>query len=101
MTLFSVLTFSEQGVYDIVNNLGSLAARFLFRPVEESAYFYFSQMVARDTAVQEQNQVLLNLLDNCYPQLSSSHIFICCSVTKPVSIHCIHCGIYELYLVTA
>lgn len=57
MTLFSVLTFSEQGVYDIVNNLGSLAARFLFRPIEESAYFYFSQMVARDTTIQEQNQV--------------------------------------------
>lgn len=56
MTLFSVLTFSEQGVYDIVNNLGSLAARFLFRPVEDSAYFYFSQMVARDTTIQEQNQ---------------------------------------------
>ncbi|XP_023711319.1 protein RFT1 homolog isoform X2 [Cryptotermes secundus] len=56
MTLFSVLTFSEQGVYDIVNNLGSLAARFLFRPVEESSYFYFSQMVARDTTIQEQNQ---------------------------------------------
>ncbi|XP_021922938.1 protein RFT1 homolog isoform X2 [Zootermopsis nevadensis] len=56
MTLFSVLTFSEQGVYDIVNNLGSLAARFLFRPIEESAYFYFSQMVARDTTIQEQNQ---------------------------------------------
>lgn len=56
MTLFSVLTFSEQGVYDIVNNLGYLAARFLFRPVEESAYFYFSQMVGRDTPIQEQNQ---------------------------------------------
>jgi len=62
MTLFSVLTFSEQGVYDIVNNLGSLAARFLFRPIEESAYFYFSQMVARDTTIQEQNQVYLFLL---------------------------------------
>ncbi|KAK7863336.1 hypothetical protein R5R35_009691 [Gryllus longicercus] len=56
MTLFSVLTFYEQGVYDIVNNLGSLAARFIFRPIEESSYFYFSQMVARDTAVQAQDQ---------------------------------------------
>ncbi|KAJ9583564.1 hypothetical protein L9F63_022098 [Diploptera punctata] len=56
MTLFSVLSFSEQGVYDVVNNLGSLAARFLFRPIEESAYFYFSQMVGRDTEIQEQNQ---------------------------------------------
>lgn len=56
MTLFSVLTFSEQGVYDVVNNLGSLAARFIFRPIEESSYFYFSQMVGRDTSLQEQNQ---------------------------------------------
>jgi oligosaccharide translocation protein RFT1 len=79
MTLFSVLTFSEQGVYDIVNNLGSLAARFLFRPVEESAYFYFSQMVARDTAIQEQNQVQLYLLSKCYLQspapISFHHMF--------------------------
>ncbi|XP_069693388.1 man(5)GlcNAc(2)-PP-dolichol translocation protein RFT1-like [Periplaneta americana] len=56
MTLFSVLSFSEQGVYDVVNNLGSMAARFLFRPVEESAYFYFSQMIARDMPIKEQNQ---------------------------------------------
>jgi oligosaccharide translocation protein RFT1 len=57
MTLFSVLSFSEQGVYDIVNNLGSLAARFLFRPIEQSAYFYFSQLVHRDQSIEEQNQV--------------------------------------------
>lgn len=57
MTLFTVLTFYEQGVYDVVNNLGSLAARFLFRPIEESAYFYFSQIVSRDKAIAEQNQV--------------------------------------------
>lgn len=56
MTLFSVLTFYEQGVYDIVNNLGSLAARFIFRPIEESSYFYFSQMVARDSSIKVQNQ---------------------------------------------
>ncbi|XP_069690286.1 man(5)GlcNAc(2)-PP-dolichol translocation protein RFT1-like [Periplaneta americana] len=56
MTLFSVLSFSEQGVYDVVNNLGSIAARFLFRPVEDSAYFYFSQMVTRDIPIKEQNQ---------------------------------------------
>ncbi|BES98557.1 Rft protein [Nesidiocoris tenuis] len=56
MTLFTVLTFYEQGVYDVVNNLGSLAARFLFRPIEESAYFYFSQIIARDKDIAEQNQ---------------------------------------------
>ncbi|KAL1117181.1 hypothetical protein AAG570_004508 [Ranatra chinensis] len=57
MTLFSVLTFAEQGVYDVVNNLGSLAARFLFRPIEESGYFYFSQLVHRDLPIKKQNEV--------------------------------------------
>lgn len=57
MTLFSVLSFYEQGVFDVVNNLGSLAARFLFRPIEESAYFYFSQLVHRDIPIKEQNIV--------------------------------------------
>ncbi|XP_014239575.1 protein RFT1 homolog isoform X3 [Cimex lectularius] len=57
MTLFAVLTFYEQGIYDVVNNLGSLAARFLFRPIEESAYFYFSQLVYRDKQINEQNSI--------------------------------------------
>lgn len=57
MTLFSVLTFHEQGMYDVVNNIGSLAARFLFRPVEESSYFYFSQLIHRDKPIKEQNMV--------------------------------------------
>ncbi|KAG5899779.1 hypothetical protein JTB14_006114 [Gonioctena quinquepunctata] len=56
MTISPVLTFSQQSMYDIVNNLGSLAARFIFRPIEESAYFYFTQMVKRDEPVAKQNQ---------------------------------------------
>lgn len=56
MTLFSLLSFYEQGVYDIVNNLGSLAARFIFRPIEESAYFYFTQTVRRDLPILQQDQ---------------------------------------------
>ncbi|XP_026286536.1 protein RFT1 homolog [Frankliniella occidentalis] len=56
MTLFSVLSFGEQGIYDVVNNLGSMAARFLFRPIEESAYFYFSQMIRRDVPIAKQDQ---------------------------------------------
>ncbi|XP_046667245.1 protein RFT1 homolog [Homalodisca vitripennis] len=55
MTLFSVLSFYEQGVFDVVNNLGSLAARFLFRPIEDSAYFYFSQLVIRDKPIDDQD----------------------------------------------
>jgi oligosaccharide translocation protein RFT1 len=47
MTFFDILAFDEQGVYDLVANLGSLAARFVFLPVEESAYFYFAQTLER------------------------------------------------------
>jgi len=33
MTFFDLLTFKEQGMYDLVSNLGSLAARFVFLPI--------------------------------------------------------------------
>jgi oligosaccharide translocation protein RFT1 len=56
MTLFNTLQFDQQGVYDVVNNLGSLAARFLFKPVETSAYFYFSQLVQREVSIKKQIQ---------------------------------------------
>ncbi|KAF0289201.1 Protein RFT1 [Amphibalanus amphitrite] len=51
MTAFHLLDFSEQGLYDVVANLGSLAARFLFQPVEENAYVYFSRTVERGKPV--------------------------------------------------
>jgi len=54
MTIFSVLTFAEQGLYDVVNNLGSMAARFLFMPIEESSYFYFAQMTNRQLPIEQQ-----------------------------------------------
>ncbi|KAF5289728.1 hypothetical protein FQA39_LY03645 [Lamprigera yunnana] len=56
MTLSPVLTFSQQSMYDIVNNLGSLAARFIFRPIEDSSYFYFTQMLKRGGDIVEQDQ---------------------------------------------
>lgn len=56
MTLLNVLTFAEQGIFDVVNNLGSLTARFVFRPIEESAYFYFSQLVHRGENIVKQDQ---------------------------------------------
>lgn len=54
MTFFNTLKFDQQGVYDIVNNLGSLAARFLFKPIETAAYFYFSQLVQREVPIKTQ-----------------------------------------------
>ncbi len=54
MTVFAVLSFAEQGVYDVVNNLGSMAARFIFLPIEESSYFYFAQMLNRQVPIEQQ-----------------------------------------------
>ena len=56
MTIFNLLTLSEQGIFDVVSNLGSLAARFIFRPAEESAYFFFSQLWSRGTLIKEQDK---------------------------------------------
>lgn len=56
MSASPVMTFKEQATYDVVNNLGSLAARFIFRPIEDSSYFYFTQMVSRDLPLHKQDQ---------------------------------------------
>lgn len=56
MSVSPVLSFSEQATYDIVNNMGSLAARFIFRPIEDSSYFYFTQTIARDIRLKDQKQ---------------------------------------------
>lgn len=61
MSMSPVLSFSEQATYDVVNNLGSLAARFIFRPIEESSYFYFTQTLARDVPLAKQDKVLFCL----------------------------------------
>lgn len=47
MTFLDMLSFEEQGIYDLVSNLGSLAARFVFLPVEESAYAFFAQSLTK------------------------------------------------------
>lgn len=47
------------GIYDVVNNLGSMAARFLFEPIEESGYLLFSQLLVRGEPVTKQKQVML------------------------------------------
>ncbi|XP_068633042.1 man(5)GlcNAc(2)-PP-dolichol translocation protein RFT1 [Battus philenor] len=56
MSVSPVMTFKQQATYDVVNNLGSLAARFIFRPIEDSSYFYFTQMVKRELPIQKQDQ---------------------------------------------
>ncbi|EDV45923.1 protein RFT1 homolog [Drosophila erecta] len=56
MSVSPVLSFGEQATYDVVNNLGSMAARFIFRPIEDSSYFYFTQTLSRDIKLSKQPQ---------------------------------------------
>ncbi|XP_043266072.1 protein RFT1 homolog [Colletes gigas] len=76
MTVMPVLTFTEQGTYEIVNNLGSLAARFIFRPIEESGYFYFTQMIKRDKQINDQNPVKIQESVNVLAHLCSAVLSI-------------------------
>lgn len=56
MSISPVLNFKQQATYDVVNNMGSLAARFIFRPIEDSSYFYFTQTIARDISLKDQEK---------------------------------------------
>uniref|UniRef100_A0A8V1AC73 Protein RFT1 homolog n=1 Tax=Gallus gallus TaxID=9031 RepID=A0A8V1AC73_CHICK len=56
MTFLNVINFGDQGVYDAVNNLGSLVARFIFLPIEESFYVFFAQVLERGKNVKDQKQ---------------------------------------------
>jgi oligosaccharide translocation protein RFT1 len=59
MTIFNILSFGDQGMYDIVSNLGSLVARFVFFPIEDSGYLFFTQSFTRGVPIKEQNKVHL------------------------------------------
>ncbi|XP_025107124.1 protein RFT1 homolog [Pomacea canaliculata] len=56
MTFLDVLSFADQGVYDVINNLGSMVARFVFLPIEENGYLFFSQMLVRGKLAHEQTE---------------------------------------------
>lgn len=57
-----VLPFCFIGVYDIVNNLGSLVARLIFQPIEESFYIFFAKVLEREKDATHQKQVSLVLI---------------------------------------
>ena len=46
-------------MYDIVNNLGSLVARLIFQPIEESFYIFFAKVLEREKDATLQKQVVL------------------------------------------
>lgn len=45
MTMFNLINFNDQGIYDIVSNIGSLIPRFLFHSLEESYFIFFSKEI--------------------------------------------------------
>ena len=55
MTFFNVISLAEQGIYDIINNIGSLPARLVFQQIEENAYLLFSQKIDREKPSLKQN----------------------------------------------
>lgn len=54
ITVFNLLSYSESGIYDIINNLGSLIARFIFLPIEDGSYIFFTNSLKRGTVFKQQ-----------------------------------------------
>ncbi|XP_060078997.1 protein RFT1 homolog [Ylistrum balloti] len=61
MTLFNVFNFGDQGIYDVINNLGSMVPRFIFMPLEESGRLFFSQTLIRGKTYRDQSNESLDL----------------------------------------
>lgn len=60
MSFFSLISLAQQGTYQVVNNLGSLAARLVFRSIEAAAYKYFAQMMYRGKSLTDQDSKNVN-----------------------------------------
>ncbi|XP_071452146.1 man(5)GlcNAc(2)-PP-dolichol translocation protein RFT1 [Hetaerina americana] len=56
-TVVSLLPFSHQGALDVVSSLAALPARLILRPLEDAAYFYFSQVVKRGADARRRSQL--------------------------------------------
>ncbi|XP_061171320.1 protein RFT1 homolog isoform X1 [Saccostrea echinata] len=69
MTVFGVLSFGDQGVYDIINNLGSMAPRFIFLPIEESSRLFFSCSFSRGQSLRQQSKDSVDLVTSVLEHL--------------------------------
>ncbi|KAK0398062.1 hypothetical protein QR680_002410 [Steinernema hermaphroditum] len=54
MTFTNTIGLANQAVYDAIEKLGSLIARIVLAPLEESSYLYFSSQFERDVAIGDQ-----------------------------------------------
>lgn len=57
---FNLLSFTDQGIYDMINNIGSIPTRLLFLPMEESCHFVFNQCLDRNVPPNLQDPVRLD-----------------------------------------
>ena len=69
MTFFRVLSFADQGVYDVINNLGSLAARFIFLPIEDGFYLFTTQTLHRGAIAKNQSSESMDLVSRVFESL--------------------------------
>lgn len=50
------------GLYDVINNLGSIVARVIFLPIEETFYIFFASTLVRGQLVQNQSKVTFPII---------------------------------------
>ncbi|XP_043569060.1 protein RFT1 homolog isoform X3 [Chiloscyllium plagiosum] len=81
MTFLNVLNFGDQGVYDVVNNLGSLVARFMFLPIEESFYVFFVKVLERGKDIGHQKQEDVSMAANVLEMLMKLMMLIGLTIT--------------------
>ncbi|XP_068202157.1 man(5)GlcNAc(2)-PP-dolichol translocation protein RFT1 isoform X2 [Palaemon carinicauda] len=76
MNFFPLISLNQQGVYQVVNNLGSLAARLVFRSIEAAAYKYFAQMLYRGKPIKDQDQSRVAEVSRFFLSLLSNLILV-------------------------
>ncbi|XP_064109096.1 protein RFT1 homolog [Macrobrachium nipponense] len=76
MNFFPLISLNQQGVYQVVNNLGSLAARLIFRSIEAAAYKYFAQMLYRGKSIKDQDQSRVAEVSRFFLSLFSNLILV-------------------------
>ncbi|KAM0752459.1 hypothetical protein T439DRAFT_286985 [Meredithblackwellia eburnea MCA 4105] len=78
----------DQGGYAVALNYGSLVARILFQPLEESSRLFFSRNLSAPTSASIKSSVsLLSTLLLLYTHLSLIFVCFCPSFTSPLLFH--------------
>ena len=64
------------GIYDTINNLGSLVARFVFLPIEESFYIYFASTLYRGVPIEKQPPKSIPVIANALSMIIKTVLMI-------------------------